>query len=211
MCGDLGSRDGRLAGYVELADGHRLVLHVFHPHTVGPAGCKPIAFLSKGDTLAGTPTVDERVAVDDDTCLVVAGQTHNEFTGCGGCECSFINGREVLKIHTGSENRITTVALTDGFAQQAGGCRRSLHKLIVPISGHHAPSAIRSGKFIEMTLPYLVADIAASLDKPCSGHLASDAFKNGCRADGIAGVVAPKHYGVIGIGAHDGYSQPILG
>ena len=129
-------------GDVKLDHGQRGDLHIVYLNLVLLSCLHVKLLVHHVYTLPTRPIIDQGVAIDDDSHLIVGRDIKMECLCARGAECTLIAGREMVKVYAGGKNRGTTVTLVDRFAMHHLRCWCADHVLIIPISGLHARLAV---------------------------------------------------------------------
>ena len=157
------------------------------------------------DAVAHLPDVHKGIAVDDEAHLVVCIDVEDNCFVLRGDEGGIVTGGKVLKVDSWCEDGIAAVAQHNGGGEVDGGGWSTVHLYIIIIGGLHALTAERCLQFCKAAFEHLVARQVATADIPCLRGYLLNTFEGCDGAGGKAGVVAPLHNGIDGIGAHYHY------
>ena len=153
------------------------------------------------DTLSAFPIIDQGVAVNDNTHLVIGRYVEVECLRAHRSERALIASREVIEIHSRGEDGGTTVALIDWLPVHSLCSRCTGHVFVIPISGLHALLPIIRN-FVVPALTQFVSGKSATGNKYHIVRLSLQALQYRDRLGGITAIVTPHHRRINGIGTH---------
>ena len=120
-------------------------------------------FLCCLNTLAGTPEIDEGIAIHEQPYLVVAADIEDQRLVTGRDEGAVETGRAVLQVDAGGKDGIAAITQFDGFGRRDSGHGCTLHLGVIIVDDLHAQTAQGSLQLAETALNALVARQSATL------------------------------------------------
>ena len=184
------------------------LLHVVYLDAVMLSGFHFQFLFVSLDAVTYFPDVNDGVGIHNQTQFIISIDVEDQGLVLCRNECAVKSCREVFKIYPRGEDGITAITQSDWRLDVDDSYRRSLHLGIIPIGSldafvaewiFHVTEAAFKSFITSQSATLQIFDVGIWIDL---FNFLCNAFKRGNRASGIAAVVAPHHYRVVGIRTH---------